>query len=90
MMDEVRAARYRDLFESSHAGTSDCAYCPICASIAVVRRTRPEVLDHLAGAVRELIVAAGILLDEAGEIIGGSPDEAASPAEAKVRRIDVG
>lgn len=92
MIDEVRAARYRDLFEESHQATSDCAYCPICASIAVVRRTKPEILEHLAAAARELIVAAGILLDEAGDLVGApSEREPDSPApHSKVRRIDVG
>ena len=72
---------------------SDCAYCPICATIAVVRKTRPEVLDHLATAARELIAAAGIILEEAGEIVGGMPKEAASEdepeasADGKVHRI---
>ena len=94
MTEEGRAARYHDLFESSHEHKSDCAYCPICATIAVVRQTRPEVLDHLASAARELIIAAGILLDEAGKVVGtpqpdgggaGDPD-----ADGKVRRIDIG
>ena len=101
-----RAARKSDLFghetydrsqsehppghEAGHA--SDCAYCPICATIAVVRKTRPEIVDHLAAAARELIVAAGIVLEEAGEIVGGvpkadppGPEESAD--DGKVRRI---
>ena len=105
--DARRAARKSDLFghetfdrsqtqhPSGHSAehTSDCAYCPICATIAVVRKTRPEVLDHLATAARELIVAAGIILEEAGEIVGGLPKEEASaepdedPAAGKVHRI---
>ncbi|MGH2752060.1 MAG: hypothetical protein ACRDK3_14490 [Actinomycetota bacterium] len=90
---EERAARYRDLFERSHTDhASDCAYCPICATIAVVRNTRPEVLEHLAAAAREMIIAAGILLEEAESVVGsstGSEQEEAEPA-SKVRRIDVG
>ena len=90
---EERAARYSDLFERAHSEHgSDCAYCPICATIAVVRKTRPEVLDHLAAAAREMVVAAGILLEEAEKVVGS----AAGPAEddppettSKVRHIDV-
>lgn len=90
---EERAARYSDLFERAHSEHgSDCAYCPFCATIAVVRKTRPEVLDHLAAAAREMVVAAGILLEEAEKVVGS----AAGPAEddppestSKVRRIDV-
>jgi hypothetical protein len=87
-----RAARYSDLFAARHEHTSDCAYCPICSAIAVVRTTKPEVLDHLAAAARELILAAGILLEEAGEVIGepdGKPPRKSSRSRAEVRRIDI-
>ena len=98
-----RAARKSDLFgherfdrsqaEEPHEHTSDCAYCPLCATIAVVRKTRPEVLDHLAAAARELIAAATIVLEEAGEIVGNAPqsepDESlpSDPSDGKVRHI---
>jgi hypothetical protein len=92
MSDEERAAKYADLFEGAHDHPSDCAYCPICATIAVVRKTKPEILDHLAAAARELIIAAGILIDEAGEAIGTDAKPRAAPDEptGKVRRIDIG
>ena len=67
--EDARAARYRDLFEESHDHPSNCSYCPICSTIGVVRKTRPEILDHLAAAARELITAAGILLDEASTVV---------------------
>lgn len=95
MADEERAARYSDLFGSRHEHSETCAYCPICATIAIVRNTRPEVVDHLANAARELVIAAGMILEEAGEIIG-QPENAARPQgekstrNAKVRRIDIG
>jgi hypothetical protein len=93
--EEERAARYHDLFENGHEHKSDCAYCPICATIAVVRQTKPEVLEHLAAAARELIVAAGLLLDEAGKVVGTPDDDrpagrAPSGNGSKVRRIDIG
>jgi hypothetical protein len=92
--EENRAARYHDLFENGHEHTSDCAYCPICATIAVVRQTKPEVLEHLASAAKELIMAAGLLLEEAGKVVGAPDSDTSGPAEsdaaAKVRRIDIG
>jgi hypothetical protein len=94
-VDEERAARYSDLFGARHEHSETCAYCPICATIAVVRNTRPEVVEHLANAARELILAAGMMLEEAGEIIG-QPDKPRRPGggdsdqNAKVRRIDIG
>ena len=92
MSDPERAARYSDLFGISHAHDSDCAYCPICATIAVVRKTKPEILDHLAAAARELIIAAGIIIEEAGEVIGtdAKPRPSDDPEVAKLRRIDGG
>ena len=92
--DPSRAARYSDLFAEQrheHGVSSEaCAYCPICATIAVVRNTKPEVLEHLAAAARELIVAAGILLDEAGEVIGEQAKKTDPDGDGKVTRIDIG
>ena len=106
--DARRAARKSDLFghetfdrsqpapseDHPFEHASDCAYCPICATIAVVRKTRPEVLDHLAAAARELIVAAGIILEEAGEMVGSatkdesaSSEETVAASDGKVHRI---
>lgn len=92
MSQEERAARYSDLFEESHDHGSDCAYCPICATIAVVRKTKPEILDHLAAAARELIIAAGILIEEAGEVIGTDPKPRTDldPDVPRIRHIDIG
>lgn len=84
---DLRAARYSDLFESGPAHAPDCAYCPICSAIGIVRRGNPEVLDHLATAARELLVAAGLLLEKAGEAIA-APEPAPAP-ERKLRRIDL-
>ena len=88
--EQQRAARYSDLFEESHGHGSDCAYCPICATINVVRKTKPEVLDHLAAAAKELIIAAGIFLEEAGEVIGTDPKNRPEKDVPRIRRIDVG
>jgi hypothetical protein len=94
---ENRAARYSDLFAArhDHEDVSDCAYCPICSTIGVVRRTKPELLDHLSAAARELLIVAGILLEEAGGIIAATDQNDRTPnvppAEDppnNVRRID--
>lgn len=97
MMEEERAARYSDLFASKHEHEDNCAYCPICATIGVLRNTKPEVLDHLAAAARELIAVAGILVEEATEVIGAAetaatapPDSEDEPAsDGQVRRINI-
>jgi hypothetical protein len=74
-----------------HAHTSDCAYCPICATIAVVRNVKPEVLEHLAAAARELVIAAGMLVEEAGKVVGVPPTQVPEePPPANVRHLDLG
>ena len=91
MSDDSRGARYSDLFENGHSHTSDCAYCPICATIATVRNTKPEVLEHLAAAARELILAAGLFLEQASEHVGEQPnkDDGEDDDDGKVRRIEI-
>jgi hypothetical protein len=93
MDEQERSARYSDLFGTEHEHTPDCAYCPICSTIGIVRNTKPEVMDHLAAAAREFMIAAGMLLQEAGEVLGNA--EARKPSadpedDGKVRRIDIG
>lgn len=93
MIEEERAARYSDLFAAKHEhAESNCAYCPICATIGVLRNTNPEVLEHLARAARELIAVAGIVLKEASEVVAAA-DGVAKPRpgdrEPKVRRINI-
>ncbi len=92
--DEVRAARYADLFEGNHEHVSDCAYCPFCTAIGLVRRQNPEIVEHLAAAAREFVLAAGLFLTEAGEMIGGPDGKRATTKKdnggrGKVRRIDI-
>lgn len=93
MIEEERAARYSDLFAAKHDHADNCAYCPICTTIGVLRNTKPEVLEHLAVAARELITVAGLLLEEAAEVVGkpaAAPDAGDDHgSEGKVRRINI-
>ncbi|HEX2196000.1 MAG TPA: hypothetical protein VHJ76_03655 [Actinomycetota bacterium] len=90
MTDPERAARYSDLFgdRRAHEHPSDSAYCPFCATVNVVRKTHPEVLEHLAAAARELITAAGILVEEAAKAVAPPPAEETEGEPAPVRRIE--
>jgi hypothetical protein len=91
MEERERAARYSDLFEAGHEHpTSECAYCPICVGLAVVRRTNPEVIEHLALAARELLAAAALVLAEAEKVVGAPPNAPTAEGEPKVRRLDIG
>jgi hypothetical protein len=74
MSTQERAARYSDLFApgAPQEAASNCSYCPICATIGVLKDAKPEVLDHLTIAVRELTVAAGLLLEEAHRVMAAT------------------
>ena len=43
-------------------GAAECAWCPICRTVHVVRQASPEVRAHLASAASSLLqAAAGVL-----------------------------
>ena len=91
MTEHERAARYSDLFGDRREHPSDCQYCPFCATVNVVRKTHPEVLEHLAAAARELITAAGIMIEGAAQAVAPPPapgGEQADDETPPVRRIE--
>ena len=56
------ATSARDVNEHIATGSAECAYCPICRSVHLIRQTSPEVRSHLAVAAASLMqAAAGIL-----------------------------
>jgi hypothetical protein len=92
LADAARAARYSDLFgtgtpaATGGGGPAECEFCPFCAAIRVVLATRPEVFDHLGAAARELVVAAGMIVEEAERIVGNSATKGSDDGSG-VRRI---
>jgi hypothetical protein len=45
------------------AGICPFALCPICATLSVVNRASPQVVDHLLSAAREFLLAARAAVD---------------------------
>lgn len=94
MSSPERAARYSDLFDSGNPPQhpNDCAYCPICATIGVVRNVRPELFEHLGAAAREFLLAAGVFLEEAADLLAAHPAgterEADGSQPPNVHRLD--
>jgi hypothetical protein len=76
---------------------AECQFCPLCTSLAWLRETRPEAVEHLVKAGAELLLAARALLEGAAEP-SGSPAPGrrrARPASRDaagngLQRIDVG
>jgi hypothetical protein len=75
---------------------SDCRWCPVCQTAAVLRGERPEVTAALADV---LTTTAAVLRDLAGEpdrtapasevTPEATPDAAAAPDPRPVQRIDI-
>jgi hypothetical protein len=60
------------------------AFCPICATISVVNRASPEVVDHLLSAAREFLLAARAVVDaRAADYEGDEPND------RTLHRIDI-
>ena len=79
------ATSARDVNEHIATGSAECAYCPICRSVHLIRQTSPEVRSHLAVAAASLMQAA------AGILATAVPDEnrAAAARGDGVEHIDL-
>jgi hypothetical protein len=79
------AASARDVNEHIATSSAECAYCPICRSVHLIRQTSPEVRSHLAVAAASLMQAA------AGILATAVPDEhrAAAARGDGVEHIDL-
>ncbi len=56
------AAAVHDIDEHLATGGEECRYCPVCRAVALVRRTSPEAVDHLADSARSLSRALAAML----------------------------
>jgi hypothetical protein len=45
------------LHEHIATGSPECAWCPVCRTVAAIRQTSPEVRVHLASAASSLMMA---------------------------------
>ncbi len=67
---------------SSDRHGPDCALCPICQGLSLLRGARPEVMDHLAEAMTSLAAAVAALLPT-------EPPASERRAAERVQHIDV-
>jgi hypothetical protein len=51
-----------ELHDHLATGSPECAWCPVCRTVAAVRQTSPEVRDHLASAASSLMMAVSGLM----------------------------
>ena len=52
------AAAVQGVSDHVDTGAPECAWCPVCRTVHLVRATSPEVRDHLATAAASLMQAA--------------------------------
>ena len=52
-----------DLQEHIATGSAECAWCPVCRTVAAVRQTSPEVKAHLTNAATSLALALSGLMN---------------------------
>jgi hypothetical protein len=67
-----------ELHEHVATGAPECAWCPVCRTIAAVRNTSPEVREHLVSAASSLMLAVS------GMMVSHPPTR-----DSKVERIDL-
>lgn len=65
-------------------GAPECAYCPVCRTVHVVREASPDVRVHLTSAALSLMQAATTVLNAMATPVPG-----AAHAEPTVERIDL-
>lgn len=83
-----------------HDHADNCAYCPLCTGIGMLRSAQPDVVDHLAGAARELISALRVVLEQAEGVLAAvedasrvsddNSDQSEANPDPVVRHLDVG
>jgi len=50
------------LHEHAATGSPECAWCPLCRTVAAIRQTSPEVVAHLSSAASSLMLAVSAMM----------------------------
>ena len=67
-----------EVHEHLATGSAECAWCPVCRTVAAVRHTSPEVRAHLTSAVSSLMLA-----------VSGMMASHPPASDGRVERIDL-
>ena len=65
--------------------TCTVGFCPICLAVTALQPMRPDVLEHMLNAGRELLLAARSVLDARAEATTEGDGE-----PARLEKIDIG
>lgn len=62
-------------------GSAECTLCPVCVVLQAISASRPEVMEHLQAAGRELTLALQAVLEQQADAQAAGRD--------RIQRIDV-
>ena len=62
MAGSMAASAADELHEHLATGSAECAWCPVCRTVAAVRQTSPEVRAHLGSAASSLMLAVSAIM----------------------------
>jgi hypothetical protein len=66
MAGSMAASVADELHDHLATGSPECAWCPVCRTVAAVRQTSPEVRAHLASAASSFMLAvSGMMATQA-------------------------
>jgi hypothetical protein len=51
-----------ELHDHLATGSPECAWCPVCRTVATIRHTSPDVRAHLASAASSLMMAVSVMM----------------------------
>jgi hypothetical protein len=68
---------------------AECYACPVGSAFATARAAEPEALDHLLGAVHEILQLARAVVDAADRVVESQRTARGAGGSARVRRIVV-
>jgi hypothetical protein len=57
MADSLADSLAGELHDHIATGSPECAWCPVCRTVAAIRQTSPEVRAHLTSAASSLLMA---------------------------------
>jgi hypothetical protein len=72
----------RDIDAHLATGDAECAYCPICRTVHVLREASPEIRTHLA-------TAGSALVQAAASIVAAAAASGQQPRSGGVENIDL-
>jgi hypothetical protein len=76
--------------EERGAPTCTVGFCPICLTVTAMQPLRPDVIEHLLVAGRELLLAARAVVDARSEQLVEDSGTTRRKGSVRLEKIDIG